>query len=202
MQNKIYARVIDGAIIEYPVYDIHIKNRANPIEWYTPVVFLKDPEFDPQTEYLKEVLKNNGNVIVSEKIVLKQNVENILNRLFYPDGRQFDHMNPGEVVQPAVVNIGDLAPEFLQKVIDQVSKEIGDSLDAFAKTRNYDDVKSCATYVSSTNPQFKAEADKIIELRDQTYSALYNYIGQIISGQAPVPKSFSEIKAVLPELVW
>lgn len=200
--QKVYARVVDGAIIEYPVLGLHIRNRAHPLDWYSPVVFIKKPEFDQATEYLQEITRIAGNHVVAEYVVKTLSVDNILNKLFYPNGMRFDPLNPTKQVEPADIKISDLDQAFIAKVMDIVSREVGNLLDAFARTRQYDDVKSCATYATSANTQFKAEADRIVALRDQTYAALYAYITEVMSGAKPVPKSFAEIKAVLPELTW
>lgn len=202
MQVNVYARVVDGAIAEYPVHEIHIKNRAHPKEWYTPVVFLKQPTYDQRCEQLTEVLHIAGTSVVSQTVVKNLSIDTILDKLFYPNGSKFDPLNPGQQIEPANITIGDIEPDLLQKVISLVSEEVGQTLNDFVKTRNYDDVKSCATYVTSTNIQFKTEAERVILLRDQTYSALYVYIDQVVTGQVPVPKSFDEIKALLPELTW
>jgi hypothetical protein len=87
-------------------------------------------------------------------------------------------------------------------ITDRVSKQVGEALDAFAKTRNYDDVKSVATYVNSSVPQFKAEAERVIALRDQSYANLYQFIQEVTTGVKPVPKSYAEVQVVLPELTW
>ena len=63
-------------------------------------------------------------------------------------------------------------------------------------------MKSAATYVNSAVPQFKAEAERVIALRDQSYASLYQFIQEVTTGVKPVPKSYAEIQAILPELTW
>ena len=201
MSQTEYGRIIDGKVVEYPVYELHIKNRAHPKEWYTEVIHLVVPEHDSRYEYIQQALEITGAHIVAKYNVVPMTVDGILNKVFYPNG-MMDMSKPGEIVQPAEININDVDPALVSAVVARVSLEIGQKLDDFAKTRNYDDVKSAVTYLNSDVPQFKAEAERIAALRDQTYSLLYQYISDIKTGVKPIPKSFGEINAILPELTW
>lgn len=200
MSQKLFARIVDGAVVEYPVLELHIINRAHPFDWYTPVVVLKTPEVDPIFEYTKEELTISGNFVVATPTVVQYGIDQVLNNLFYPNGRNFsmDGTDDGKVE----VVFANLDPEVVNKVVNLVSKKVSEILDDFARTKNYDDVKSCATYSNSTNPTFKAEADRIIQLRDNCFANLYTYIGEVAAAVKPVPESFSEVQALLPALTW
>lgn len=200
MSQKLFARIVDGAVVEYPVLELHIINRAHPFDWYTPVVVLKTPEYDPTFEYIKEELSISGNYVVATPTVVQYDVDQVLTNLAYPNGRTF--AMEGEDDGKVEVVFANLDPKVVNRVVNMVSKRVSDMLDEFARTKNYDDVKSCATYSNSTNATFKAEADRIIELRDQCFSDLYLYIAEVSTGTKPVPSSFSEIQALLPELTW
>ena len=203
MEDIVYARVVNGKIVEYPVYAIHIKNRAHPVEWYTPVIYLEKPTYDNRYQTIKEELQITGNHVLATYKVLALTVNTSLDRLFYPNGR-INMTNPIEVVLPEEVTIGTIDPFLFSKIMERVSYEVGQSLDDFVATRNYDDVKSCSSYVNSSNVQFQAEATRVIALRDQTYTNLYTYLATLTAGTNPLPKSFEEIKttANLPELTW
>lgn len=203
MENIVYARLKDGKIAEYPVFAIHIKNRAHPLDWYTPVIYLEKPEYDKRYQSLKEELQITGNYVIASYNIKPLSVNTMLNNLFYPNGR-INITNPGEQVEPEEISIADVDQDLFAKIVERVSFEVGQSLDTFVVTRGYDDVKSCASYVNSSNPQFQAEATRTIALRDQTYTNLYTYLDTLISGTNPLPKSFNEIKvtANLPELTW
>ena len=75
-------------------------------------------------------------------------------------------------------------------------------LDDFARTREYRDIFTATTYANSGIPQYKAEADYCISLRDATWVALYAYLGEVASGQRPIPSSFQEIVPELPTPAW
>jgi|688.fasta_scaffold524138_2 hypothetical protein len=87
---------------------------------------------------------------------------------------------------------------FVASIVSQVQAK----LDDFAKTRNYDGILSACTYATSTIPQFKAEGQKAVELRDATWSALYTLLAEVNAGTKPAPTSMADIEAVLPAFVW
>lgn len=75
-------------------------------------------------------------------------------------------------------------------------------LDAFARERNYDGIMSACTYATSTVPQFAAEGQRCVELRDQTWAMLYQMLAEVETGHRPVPASFDDVKGALPDLTW
>lgn len=74
-------------------------------------------------------------------------------------------------------------------------------LDAFAQTRNYDGILSCCTYATSTNATFQAEGQRAVQLRDDTWQALYNILGQVAT-QGRVVASYADVEPDLPVLSW
>lgn len=75
-------------------------------------------------------------------------------------------------------------------------------LDAFAQTRNYDNILSACTYAESTVPRFAAEGQYCVSARDATWSTLYTILAEVEAEQRPVPTGFSDIEAELPALAW
>lgn len=76
------------------------------------------------------------------------------------------------------------------------------SLDEFAQTRNYDGILSACTYATSTVPTFAAEGQRCVDLRDQTWSALYVILAEVELETRSAPDSFADIAGDLPELTW
>jgi hypothetical protein len=89
--------------------------------------------------------------------------------------------------------------------MDELQKEftgaIQTHLDAFAQTRNYDDILSAATYAASTVPKFQAEGQYAVEARDATWAKGYEILGEVLAGQRPMP-ALEEVLAELPPLAW
>lgn len=75
-------------------------------------------------------------------------------------------------------------------------------LDDWAKTRNYDGILSLCTYATSSIPKFALEGQRGVDLRDQTWAALYALMAGVEAGSVPVPTTYAEVEAVLPSLSW
>ena len=89
-------------------------------------------------------------------------------------------------------------PEELQK---QFTDAIQCHLDEFARTNNYDNIMSAATYATSTVPKFKAEGQYAVEARDLTWATGYQILDDVLFGVRPMP-TFEDVLAELPLLVW
>jgi hypothetical protein len=87
-------------------------------------------------------------------------------------------------------------------LIENIKTTTQKDLDDFARSRNYDDILSLCTYVTSNNPQFAAEGQRGVNLRDSTWATLYTIMGEVLAGVRPMPASYEEIKPELPELTW
>lgn len=83
----------------------------------------------------------------------------------------------------------------------QFTDAIQQRLDDFAKTRGYDGIMSACSYFGSSNPRFKAEADRALQLRDDTWAACYAILNEVLAGNRPVP-TLDEIVSELPALTW
>lgn len=75
-------------------------------------------------------------------------------------------------------------------------------LDEFAHTRNYDGIMSATTYANSPSPKFAIEGRYCIEVRDATWSRLYEIFDEVKNGLRSMPKEFADIKDELPQLLW
>lgn len=80
--------------------------------------------------------------------------------------------------------------------------QLQDALDAFAQTRNYDNMLSACTYASSTVAKFKSEGQACVNLRDATWAAAYALLEDVRAGRRPVPNGLADIQADLPALEW
>jgi hypothetical protein len=77
-----------------------------------------------------------------------------------------------------------------------------DRLDAFARTRQYDDIKSACTYAGCSVPKFNTEGSYCQDRRAETWQALYDILAEVQAGTRPMPSSFADIEPELPALVW
>jgi len=87
-------------------------------------------------------------------------------------------------------------------VQERIVSQTQQRLDEFARTRNYDGILSLCTYATSSNVKFQAEGLYGVDLRDATWSKLYEILAEVESGVRPVPSAYSDIEGELPALVW
>lgn len=87
--------------------------------------------------------------------------------------------------------------ELLQRIVDAVQKH----LDATAKTRNYDNILSLASYATSTDPTFAAEGQAGVAWRDECWRYCYQALAEIKAGTRSMPTP-EEAIAELPQIVW
>ena len=86
--------------------------------------------------------------------------------------------------------------------IQRFAAEAQARLDAWAQSRGYDGILSACTYATSQVPRFRAEGQRCVDLRDQTWARLYEILAEVEAGTRPVPLSLAEIEADLPALTW
>lgn len=87
------------------------------------------------------------------------------------------------------------------EIIAQLSHAVQSHLDRTARERNYDGILSCATYATSTNPQFAAEGLACVGWRDAVWAACYSIMADVLDGIRQVPTE-DELIAALPVMAW
>jgi len=75
-------------------------------------------------------------------------------------------------------------------------------LDAFARTRGYDDIKSASDYAGCSVPQFSIEGQYCKDKRAETWAKCYEILAEVQAGTRPVPDGYDDIEPDLPALVW
>jgi hypothetical protein len=93
----------------------------------------------------------------------------------------------------------DLARE---QQIKRFADEAQARLDTWAQSRGYDGILSACTYATSQVPRFRADGQRCVNLRDQTWARLYEILAEVEAGVRPVPLSLAEIEVDLPALTW
>lgn len=85
--------------------------------------------------------------------------------------------------------------------IGEYTAAVQSLLDNKAQERNYDNMLSMCTYVSSTNVKFAAEGQAGVEWRDACWSACYDIMAEVQVETRPVP-TVAELLALMPGFVW
>lgn len=197
----VFARLSEDkkSIAEYPVFGLHIRNRAHPYDWYTEVTFDPQPEV-PAFHASKEVLTIRGSQVFATYELIPDTLDQILSNLYNQhyakamDGAVNVPTTPlkfSDVPAEAVARIKKLAKDYAQKRMDD-----------FAAIKEYDNIGSACNYFNSNNALFKADADKCIAIRDAVWVTFINYFEAVVAGTEDIPKTSDEIGKKLPEMDW
>lgn len=98
------------------------------------------------------------------------------------------------------------APPPPVKTQEQIQTEIVAAtqarLDAFARTRGYDDIKSASDYANCSVQKFSVEGIYCRDARAETWNKLYQILAEVQAGTRPMPSEYADISAELPALQW
>lgn len=195
--STVYARIVDNQVVQFPMSVDDINSRGTPTDLYYPCFFsdMMQPLVPSYNEILVEEAHIIGYAVFVTRALRKKTIEEM-----------FLHLRNtlGVEVEPGVWEIDrlDLTPEIYQAFYEIIQIKTQEALDAFARTRSYDDLRSVCTYVWSNVPKFQEEAERAVYLRDATWTALYQYFDDVQAGLQPVPTSWVTIQNLLPELTW
>jgi len=89
-----------------------------------------------------------------------------------------------------------------QMIKNEIINNTQRRLDEFAKTRGYDGILSACTYASSKITKFATEGQKAVDLRDQTWGFLFEYMAEVEAGTKPMPTGYADVESLLPVLTW
>lgn len=90
----------------------------------------------------------------------------------------------------------------IEAVQAELSRIVQTRLDAFAKEKEYDDIKSLVTYAGDPDPTLNAEGTLGEAKRSQTWVKMKQIRAEVLAGTRPMPESIEDIEAELPSLVW
>ena len=108
-------------------------------------------------------------------------------------------------VQKPPVKVGGqwmVAWEVQVRPLEEIVALIQKRLDDFAKTRNYDDIKSACGYAGCSVPKYDIEGKYARDKRAETWFVGLQILKDVQESKRPMPSSFAEIEAELPALVW
>lgn len=194
MTDTVYALVENRTITIYPITESDINERNNPTETYYTCFFDTEPEYDGNTQVLVHVPKLLGTVVFVMYKVEDKDLDGIMVDL--------NAFITNELANNRVPTVTSLPNGMLGNIMQLTLKRVQTSLDNFAKTRAYDDMRSLCTYATSTNLKFKEEGERGIFLRDETWASLYVYLGTVSAGALPYPFTWENIASNLPALTW
>lgn len=194
-QAAIYALVEDGQVTLYPLSIDDINARANPAESYYLCFFNTNR---PQETLTHKVIQSPiyiGTAVFVSETVETKNIDELFAEL-HAVATSYD-----EAGQP-YLDRTKVSPEMYTAFLEIVRIEVQNRMDAFAKTRGYDDMKSLCNYGTSTDPIYQAEAARGIYLRDTIWRELFTYFEGIVNATEAIPSEWADIEAHYVPLTW
>lgn len=98
-------------------------------------------------------------------------------------------------------NVVEFAPPALVTTVEEYRTAIQSLIDAKAQEKQYDSGATLASYVSSTIPQWSAEATAFVAWRDQVWAYALGELQKVQSGEREQP-SVEDFLAELPAFEW
>ena len=89
-----------------------------------------------------------------------------------------------------------------QQVREEIAVRVQERLDAFARTRGYDNIVSACSYATSAHAKYGPEGRYCVAARESTWDALFAIEADVIAVNRPMPAGYEDIEAELPALVW
>jgi len=192
-----FARIVDRQIVQFPMSFDDINARETPTDVYFPCYYsdAAAPLTPLYSELLLEFPQIIGNAVFVTRTLRKKTIEEMFQSL---------RDTVGEEVEPGVwfIDRSLITPDIFMAFYEVIQIKTQETLDAFARTRSYDDLRSLCTYVWSGIPKFQEEAERAVYLRDLTWVTLNQYFNEVQAGVQPVPTSWLSIQNLLPELTW
>lgn len=107
------------------------------------------------------------------------------------------------ITQYETVDLSESEQEAIQIQIQRDAKHFAQAiLDEFAEARKYSSIVTLCSYINSSNPVYRAEAQQGIEARDAIWASLFDVFSKIDSGELPKPKSSAELTENLVRPEW
>ena len=194
-----YARVINGAIVEWPVYAEYITRRGDPMSFYTPVIDNGKPTPSP-FEVVASKAVFAGTQVVMQYTVLPMPFDMLLAKAWGVNSMM-------EITRPMGTSVtapdaSKIDPALSAAIQTSIQTQVQTMLDNFAAQKGYSGIASLCGYANSSVPNFAEEGKIGMEVRDQTWASLYSFLAQVTSGAAPFIKDFQDVMAVLPVMSW
>ena len=86
--------------------------------------------------------------------------------------------------------------------LNSYREAIDTHVDQTAKSRGYNGAASISTYVNSSVPEWKSEAEIFVAWRDSVWVYTFGALEDIKNGDAPTPETVEDFIATLPAINW
>lgn len=195
MPETIYARIVNRKIVEYPVTEEQTINNPDPTVVYYACHFDNEDVVPALNQKIHDVPRLAGDFVYVERTLVNKTIHEMFQYL----GETALSIGPGGSV---VIDQNLITPEILAAFFETIKQTLQDEMDAFARTRDYDDMGSLCSYFSSSTEKFKKESIRGNYLRDTTWLTISSYFEQVKNFEVPIPMNWATIRAMLPAYTW
>ena len=95
----------------------------------------------------------------------------------------------------------ELTAMYNESYIQSLVQAVQIQLDSVAQSRNYDNIFTACTYVTSSNARFAADAVACVAWRDAVWAYCYNILAEVYAGTHAIPTA-EELVAGMPAIGW
>ncbi len=171
---KVYARIKNNKIVEYPIYDEHITNRNLSLN---ELVVVKKP-LPPSIKYDEEIIedvKTDGDEVWVEFRVRK--------------------LPPYKLLAKAQRDNNE------EMIIKAFTLALDNLLDRKAQEKGYDNRVTCSLRAGYPGP-FQQEGIAFAQWMDQCYQLGYQILNDVKAGLREPPQTIEEFLSELPDFQW
>jgi hypothetical protein len=124
-------------------------------------------------------------------------------RAIFPQGviDAMVEVESGTVGEGWAYSDGTFTPPIHVPKIEDYQSAIEAHVNTVARQRGYSSAVSCASYVSSTNPVWQAEAGAFVTWRDAVWAYAFEQLALVQAGEREKP-SIAEFITELPAIEW
>lgn len=196
MTERIFARVEDRTIVEYPLTIEIIATRNVPNDVYLECFYDDDdlPTIIPFSSKIEESPKFVGNAIYIRRRLVNKTVFELFDWLVANHGIDIE----GHVV----IDRTAITPSIYTAFEEIIKIHVQKMMDDFAMTRGYDNMFSLCDYRDSEVEKYRVEGLNGFYLRNQTWLLLTTYFEEVKNAQRNIPVNWDEVAAILPTYQW
>lgn len=179
MPELVYARIVNRRIVEFPVTEQQTIDDPDPTVVYYVCHYDNENVVPALNQKIVDVPRLAGDFVSVERKLVSKTIHEMFQYL----GETALSIGPGGSV---VIDQNLITPEILAAFFETIKQTLQEEMDAFARTRDYDDMGSLCSYFASTSEKYKPEALRGIYLRDTTWSMISSYFEQVKNFEVPV----------------
>lgn len=191
MPEKIYGRIQDGRVAEYPVTETQIKNRGKSVTDFAAVVYDSKPVIAVTECLMEKAVVEGAKIHISYTITalpLEGLFRTVIERYKTPD-------HP-------TVTVDEVDTLLASAIYRQINTLAQQKLDAFAATKNYNSIDQAASFKTSGIAEYASDGQIASDLRDKTWQAVESYIADVKAGKIAFPLAIIDFASALPGLSW